>query len=43
MNFALDLLFSGLQQLLVGAFSALLQVPLDVLTSLLTSLLVTGG
>ncbi len=43
MNFLLDLLFVGMQEILVGIVVAFAQVPFDVVTALLTNLLVPGG
>lgn len=43
MSFALDLIFVGLQQLVVGIVTAIFQVPLDVITAWLSDLVTPGG
>ncbi len=42
MNFLLDLLFTSLREILTYLVTALFQVPLDVLTSYLTSRTAAG-
>jgi hypothetical protein len=38
MNFALDLFFTAFQGIFVNVFTAIIQVPLDVITAILTAI-----
>lgn len=40
MNFTFDLIFTALQQIISAVITAIFQVPLDVITALLTNLVV---
>lgn len=43
MNFAFDLIFMSLQQIISAVITAIFQVPLDVITSFLTNLVVPAA
>lgn len=43
MNFALDLIFTSFQGIFVNVFTAIFQVPLDIITALLTAIFVPAA
>lgn len=43
MNFALDLIFSAVQGIFVNVFTSLFQVPLDIITAILTAIFVPAA